>query len=67
MTLLGGETFTSYIKDVLRLCHRTSLTIPEDEEVTPLTKGVAENAFRPHVTDLLLGYAEQSPCIQTRD
>ncbi|CAN7943859.1 unnamed protein product, partial [Ixodes hexagonus] len=40
------ETFTSYIEDVLDLCHRVDINMSERDKVRHLLKGIAEDVFQ---------------------
>ncbi|CAN8002507.1 unnamed protein product [Ixodes pacificus] len=40
------ESFTSYIEDVLDLCRRADINMPEHEKVRHLLKGIAEDVFQ---------------------
>lgn len=43
---LEGESFTSYIEDVLWLCRKANPLMDEAEKLSHLMKGVAEDAFQ---------------------
>lgn len=40
-----GETYTSYIEDVLALCRRVNASMTEDERVRHIVKGISNFAF----------------------
>lgn len=41
-----GETFTSYIEDVLDLCKRVNPTMSEDDKIKHILKGIEDGAFQ---------------------
>ncbi|XP_075722749.1 uncharacterized protein LOC142765522 [Rhipicephalus microplus] len=41
-----GETFTSYIEDVVDLCRRVNDTMPESDKVKNILKGIDDGAFQ---------------------
>ncbi|XP_075742234.1 uncharacterized protein LOC142795730 [Rhipicephalus microplus] len=41
-----GETFTSYIEDVLDLCKRVNSSMPEEEKIRHILKGIEDGAFQ---------------------
>ncbi|GBM25162.1 hypothetical protein AVEN_96716-1 [Araneus ventricosus] len=41
-----GETSESYIQDVLSLCRKANPSMPEDEKVAHLMKGIAEDLYQ---------------------
>lgn len=41
-----GETFTSYIEDVIDLCNRVSRTMTEEDKIKEILKGIEDDAFQ---------------------
>ncbi|GBN63706.1 hypothetical protein AVEN_7700-1, partial [Araneus ventricosus] len=46
----SGESTQSYIQDVLGLCHQIDSNMPEDDKVSHLMKGIAEDVYRALLT-----------------
>lgn len=42
----AGETFTSYIEDVVDLCKRVNSSMPDAEKIKHILKGIEEDAFQ---------------------
>lgn len=42
----AGETFTSYIEDIIDLCRRANDAMPESEKIRHIMKGIEEDAFQ---------------------
>lgn len=40
-----GETFTSYIEDVIALCRRANADMPESDKIKHIMKGIDDDAF----------------------
>jgi hypothetical protein len=45
-TQQSGESSESYIQDVLALCRKVNPSMPEDEKVAHLMKGIAEDLYQ---------------------
>lgn len=41
-----GESYAAYIEDVLALCNKTDSAMSEQDKITNITKGIAEEAFQ---------------------
>lgn len=41
-----GESYAAYIEDVIALCSRADPTMPEQEKIANIMKGIAEEAFQ---------------------
>ncbi|GBM38126.1 hypothetical protein AVEN_233929-1 [Araneus ventricosus] len=46
----SGESTQSYIQDVLGLCHQIDSNMPEDDKVSHLMKGIAEDVYQALLT-----------------
>lgn len=46
----SGESTQSYIQDILGLCHQIDATMPEEDKISHLMKGVAEDVYQALLT-----------------